>query len=120
MGSTQQAVSTAAMDKDVDPRSTLHPENMQHNARSLNYVRSSISIISGVLAGVLGLTSYSGFLFYLFTSVFAGLTVNLCNAGLRPSHYVKNGTIETATQGLAGNLMAYLLFWTLFYGLVHV
>ncbi|KAK9896026.1 DUF786-domain-containing protein [Cystobasidium minutum MCA 4210] len=108
------------MDSDVDPLTSLHPENMQHNARSLNYVRSSISIISGILAGVIGLTSYSGFVFYLLTSILAGLVVNVCNTALRPKQYFKNGYLETATQGLAGNLMAYLLFWTLFYGLVHV
>lgn len=68
-----------------------------------------ISIISGALAGVLGLTSYSGFAFYLLTSVFAGLTVNLCNASLKPANYFRHGFMETATQGLTGNLMAYLL-----------
>lgn len=62
-----------------------------------------------MLAGVLGLTSYSGFAFYLVTSVFAGLTVNLCNASLKPANYFRNGFVETASQGLAGNLMAYLL-----------
>jgi len=109
-----------SFDDSVDPAKALHPENTQHNARSLNYVRSTLASIAGATAGVLGLTSYSGFMFYFLSSLFAAIVVNLCNTGLSPSKYFRQGFWETASQGLIGNLMSYTLFWTLLYGLVHV
>lgn len=41
----KQLLSASAMpsfDDAVDPAKAFHPENAQHNARSLNYVRSSM------------------------------------------------------------------------------
>lgn len=34
---------TAAADALLDPAKALHPENVAHNARALNYIRSSQS-----------------------------------------------------------------------------
>ncbi|MCO5549501.1 hypothetical protein L7F22_002973 [Adiantum nelumboides] len=39
-------------------------ENIQHNMRSIYYSRTFLSIIGGVVAGILGLTGIAGFLFY--------------------------------------------------------
>ncbi|CAD6577871.1 MAG: ER membrane complex subunit 6 [Cyphobasidiales sp. Tagirdzhanova-0007] len=108
------------MDDLVDPDTSLHPENLAHNERTLHYIRSTIASISGAVAGILGLTSYLGFLFYLLTSIWAACVLAICNTALKPRMYFKNGVIETATQGLINNALSYTLFWTLFYGLVHV
>lgn len=55
------------------------------------------------------LTSYSGFIFYFCTSLLAALILNACSTKLQPAEFFKNGFTETATQGLIGNLMGYLL-----------
>lgn len=83
------------------------------------------------------LTSFYGFGFYFCSSLFAALVVYICNVGLTPRKYFKNGFVETATQGLLGNMMSFTLcmsdtrrlmtrsdeahpVWTMFYGLVHI
>ncbi|KAL7008882.1 hypothetical protein EMMF5_001629 [Cystobasidiomycetes sp. EMM_F5] len=118
---------TAAADALLDPAKALHPENVAHNARALNYIRSTIASIAGAVAGILGvrvarryserqtyrlglqLTSLSGFGFYLLTSIMAACVIYVCNAELKPAKYFYNGFLETATQGLLGNLLSYTL-----------
>ena len=48
-------------------------------------------------------------MFYFLSSLFAAIVVNLCNTGLSPSKYFRQGFWETASQGLIGNLMSYTL-----------
>jgi hypothetical protein len=54
--------------------SPLVPESIQHNSKTLYNLQSLTASLFGVSAGILGLESYSGFLFYL---AFSLLTVFL-------------------------------------------
>ncbi|CAB4374276.1 unnamed protein product [Rhizophagus irregularis] len=70
------------------------PENIVHNVKTITFIRSSMSAITGSAAGILGLTGYSGV-------------------------YFRNGS-DVWTEGVFGGLFSYVLFWTLLYGIVHV
>merc|ERR1711939_85747 len=120
MGTTHGHTSMARIDDYADPDKAHHPENVAHNTKSLNYVRSTLACISGAIAGILGLTSYTGFAFYFITSLWVGGIVAAYNTGFKPGQYFKQGLLETSTQDLIGNSLSYTLFWTLFFGLVHV
>lgn len=48
-------------------------ENIAHNQRQITYIRSVALALSGSVAGILGLTSYAGLLFFLASTI----TVNL-------------------------------------------
>lgn len=45
----------------------LVPENLQHNTRMLSNLRSISSLFLGISAGILGLESVGGFLFYFIS-----------------------------------------------------
>ena len=60
-------------------------------------------------AGVLGLTGLSGFVFYV-----------MCSACLSALLYGKYRNAQSLHEGVVGNVLSFVLFWTLFYGLVHV
>ena len=45
----------------------LSPPQVMHNAQALAFTRTSVSILSGCIAGVLGLTGSFGFAFYLLS-----------------------------------------------------
>lgn len=86
----------------------------------------------GIGAGILGLESYSGFLFYvafslLTTGLFFVLRVVTASLALRSagkpvalldtSAYFRSPW-DFWTGGLSNGLAGYILTWTLFYGLV--
>ncbi|XP_042052528.1 ER membrane protein complex subunit 6-like isoform X1 [Salvia splendens] len=48
----------------LDEIPTFNVENMQNNTRIINYSRTFMSIIGGVIAGILGYTALTGFIFY--------------------------------------------------------
>ncbi|KAK0746126.1 Rab5-interacting protein-domain-containing protein [Schizothecium vesticola] len=115
--------------------SPLVPESIQHNSRSLYNLQSLTASLFGVAAGILGLESYSGFLFYLaftlLTSVlFYAVRVAPSSASpssgkagsggglLDTSRYFRT-TLEFWTGGVLSGLAGYILTWTLFFGIVR-
>ncbi|KAI1849244.1 hypothetical protein JX265_008655 [Neoarthrinium moseri] len=104
------------------------PESVMHNTKALSNIQSLTASIFGVAAGILGLESYSGFLFYLIFSILTTMlfyTVRVAptslKSGLGPfdtSRYFRT-QYEFWTGGIFGGLAGYILTWTLFYGLVR-
>lgn len=96
--------------------------------KALSNLQNLTASIFGAAAGILGLESYSGFLFYfVFTVLTTALfyTIRVAPTSLkagRPmldtSRYFRS-PYEFWTGGLFGGLAGYILTWTLFYGLVR-
>ncbi|CAL4125579.1 unnamed protein product, partial [Meganyctiphanes norvegica] len=74
---------------------------------------------SGALrSGLLGLTSLYGFGFFFLTGVLLWLLL-LVKAGSQwEKYFVSRKTL--LTSGLFSGVFTYVLFWTFFYGMVHV
>ncbi|ORY62186.1 Rab5-interacting protein-domain-containing protein [Pseudomassariella vexata] len=104
------------------------PESVMHNTKALSNLQSLTASIFGVAAGILGLESYNGFLFYF---VFTLLTTVLFYAFRVAPTSLKSGLgmfdtsryyrtqYEFWTGGIFGGLAGYILTWTLFYGLIR-
>jgi hypothetical protein len=101
---------------------------LPYTTQILHNLQSLTASLFGVSAGILGLESYSGFLFYL---VFSLLTAALFyavrvaptslaagKAPLDTSRYFKS-PFEFWAGGLMNELAGFILTWTLFYGLVR-
>ncbi|XP_073996708.1 ER membrane protein complex subunit 6 isoform X3 [Rhodnius prolixus] len=91
---------------------------LRNNSAIVEYCRTSMSALSGSTAGLLGLTGFYGFGFYLFAVV--GLWgLLMVKAG---SHWKKYfvSRRHVLTNGFFGGLFTYILFWTFIYGMVHV
>eukprot|EP00250_Pteridium_aquilinum_P027635 c3536_g1_i1 orf=113-478(+) len=93
-------------------------ENIQHNMRTIYYSRTFLSIIGGVVAGVLGLTSITGFLFYFAIMMATSAGVAL-KAGLNIERYFDSWNRITL-DGLTAGLMSFVLFWSFAYDIVHI
>ncbi|RDY09521.1 ER membrane protein complex subunit 6, partial [Mucuna pruriens] len=52
---------------------TFNAENMQSNMKTIYYSRTFLSIIGGVVAGILGFTGLKGFVFYLLLMALTSL-----------------------------------------------
>ncbi|KAH9888235.1 Rab5-interacting protein-domain-containing protein [Xylariomycetidae sp. FL2044] len=104
------------------------PESVMHNTKAYSNLQTLTASIFGAAAGILGLESYGGFLFYvvftfLTTALFYAIRVapTSLKAGhsvLDTSRYFRTG-YEFWAGGLLGGLAGYILTWTLFYGLVR-
>ncbi|CAG8452423.1 9715_t:CDS:2 [Rhizophagus irregularis] len=94
------------------------PENIVHNVKTITFIRSSMSAITGSAAGILGLTGYSGFIFYTLTAILTSFLIWSIKTNANPGVYFRNGS-DVWTEGVFGGLFSYVLFWTLLYGIVH-
>ena len=119
--------------------------NLQHNQKSLYYVKSSkftpfsfslssflllslsnltlfvvvgvaTACLAGTTAGILGLTNLQGFLFFFLTTLLTGSSFTIFNCRLKPEKFFLN-TRETVLSGLGEGLFSYVLFWTRKYSL---
>jgi ER membrane protein complex subunit 6 len=93
--------------------------------QTLTTLRNLTASLFGVGAGILGLESYPGFLFYLAFSLLTSALVYIFRVrptaipgGAGMKTYFR-GSMELWTGGLLEGLSGFVLTWTLFYGLVR-
>ena len=96
----------------------INSRNVMHNAKSLNFSRTALSVLAGVVAGILGLTSLYGFLLYFVVSGVLGLYYMLSEATSSAVHFLSKQQLVTGF--VFENVFTYILVWTLMYGCVHV
>ncbi|KUJ24084.1 uncharacterized protein LY89DRAFT_703304 [Mollisia scopiformis] len=105
-------------------------ESVLHNTKVLTTLHNLTASLFGVGAGILGLESYPGFLFYflfsLLTSVLVyafrvrpGIIKEAQSSGSSGMQRYFRGSMELWTGGLIEGLSGFVLTWTLFYGLVR-
>ena len=93
--------------------------------QTVTTLRNLTASLFGIGAGILGLESYPGFLFYLaFSLLTSGLVYafrvrpTAIRGGAGMKTYFR-GSMELWTGGLLEGLSGFVLTWTLFYGLVR-
>ena len=88
------------------------------NENSLEQCRTSVSALSGCVAGILGLTSYKGFLFYGVSMLLLSI---ILFGFIRHEHRKLFSSLKHVfTNGFFNGLLTYVLFWTFLYGMIHV
>ncbi|XP_066309423.1 uncharacterized protein [Miscanthus floridulus] len=96
----------------------FHAENLVSNVKSINYSRTFLSIISGVVAGIWGFTGLMGFVFYFLVMMVASLML-LVKAKFSVHTYFDSWN-RIIIEGVLGGLMSFVLFWTFAYDIVHI
>ena len=97
---------------------TFNAENMQSNMKIIYYSRTFLSIIGGVVAGILGFTGLKGFVFYLLLMAFTSL--GLVAKAKFSTHTYFDSWNRVLLDGFLGGLMSFVLFWTFAYDIVHI
>ena len=94
--------------------------NIQSNARTIQWIRSFMSLTGGTMMGILGFTGLQGFIGFLILHVVVSTAI-VAKASFSLTDYVPGSKLPNfLIEGLTGELMSFLMFWTMFYGLVHV
>lgn len=103
---------------DINDLPTFKVENMQSNMKVIYYSRTFMSIIGGVIAGVLGFTGLMGFVFYFLVMAITSLGLT-AKAGFS-IHSFFDSWNRIILDGFLGGLMSFVLFWTFAYDMVHI
>ncbi|XP_028080325.1 ER membrane protein complex subunit 6-like isoform X1 [Camellia sinensis] len=97
---------------------TLNAENMQNNMKAVYYCRTFMCIIGGVVAGILGFTGLTGFIFYFLVMAITSVGL-IAKAGFSIHSYFDSWN-QIIFDGILGGLMSFVLFWTFAYDFVHI
>eukprot|EP00568_Trieres_chinensis_P003982 CAMPEP_0183291876 /NCGR_PEP_ID=MMETSP0160_2-20130417/1140_1 /TAXON_ID=2839 ORGANISM="Odontella Sinensis, Strain Grunow 1884" /NCGR_SAMPLE_ID=MMETSP0160_2 /ASSEMBLY_ACC=CAM_ASM_000250 /LENGTH=126 /DNA_ID=CAMNT_0025452741 /DNA_START=115 /DNA_END=495 /DNA_ORIENTATION=+ len=90
-----------------------------HNAKKVDKIRSFLGIASGCVAGVLGLTGLSGLVCFLVLHLIVNLSI-LAKMKFNLRAYSRQSLLAFLAADLQKCAMSFMLFWTLFYGLVYL
>lgn len=102
----------------TDDIPTFNAENLQNNMKMIYYSRTFLSIIGGVIAGILGFTGLNGFIFYFL--VMAITSVGLAAKARFSIHSYFDCWNRIILDGFLSGLMSFVLFWTFAYDIVHI
>eukprot|EP00257_Ricinus_communis_P018002 XP_015576581.1 ER membrane protein complex subunit 6 [Ricinus communis] len=97
---------------------TFSAENLQSNMKVIYYSRTFLSIIGGVIAGILGLTGLNGFIFYFL--VMATTSIGLLAKAKFSVHSYFGSWNQIILDGFFSGLLSFVLFWTFAYDIVHI
>jgi ER membrane protein complex subunit 6 len=105
---------------DAPAGKTLNPLAASRNLQAAAYVRTLLAVVVGCAAGILGLTGTAGFVAYGVQHVLGSLLL-LALARWRPADYFPGASVAgTLLGGIGDNVLAFVLFWTLLFALVHI
>ena len=103
---------------EVDFSEVFAMDRIGYNARILNFVRTFVAIISGCAAGIMGITGLYGFACFFISTLLLSVGLYL-KVSCEPKPFFKKPE-DIWTEGIMQGLMSYILFWTLFYDIVHI
>ena len=92
---------------------------MIHNNKTIDHVRTLLTLIGGCCAGVLGCTGLNGAILYLIMYAVIQLSF-LAMMGFDSAKYTTLSTPKFLVSGIESYGLSYVLFWTLVYALVYI
>ncbi|KAK4599135.1 hypothetical protein RGQ29_009270 [Quercus rubra] len=87
----------------MDSIPTFNAEHLQSNMKTVYYSRTFLSIIGGVIAGIMGFTSLTGFIFYFLIMAITSVGL-LAKAGFTVHSYFDSWN-RVLLDGFLGGLM---------------
>eukprot|EP00320_Phaeocystis_rex_P002805 CAMPEP_0119059646 /NCGR_PEP_ID=MMETSP1178-20130426/3733_1 /TAXON_ID=33656 /ORGANISM="unid sp, Strain CCMP2000" /LENGTH=111 /DNA_ID=CAMNT_0007040691 /DNA_START=116 /DNA_END=451 /DNA_ORIENTATION=- len=103
---------------DVDLSEIFSMDKIAYNARNVNYCRVFVAILSGATSGIMGLEGLMGFIAFFASTMVLSLGMYL-KMNSDPKPFFKRGG-DVWTEGIGQALMSYVMFWTLFFDIVHI
>lgn len=90
------------------------------NAQTLGFIRNWMTIFMGSIAGILGLTGFNGFILYIALYLVCSISI-LAKLNFNPERcFPKQTSVNFVFSGITGQMVPFVMYWTLFYALVHL
>ncbi|KAJ3376114.1 hypothetical protein GGF31_000181 [Allomyces arbusculus] len=94
---------------------------LMHNTQVLTFCRSAFAIVAGITAGILGLTGWAGFGFFVVATLVLSALLTVVKVGARQTRYFKAPMQEIWVSGVtSGGVFTYILFWTMVNGMIRI
>ncbi len=94
-------------------------ETLQKNTREIQLTQIVLYIALGVMCGICGLTGLKGFIVYIAFSVIIAVALSM-KMSFNSKNYVNQTFFQLFMDGMTGQIMSFVTFWTLAYSLVYV
>ncbi|KAF0700171.1 Aste57867_9299 [Aphanomyces stellatus] len=94
-------------------------ENVQKNESVVEFAQTAMCVVTGSIAGVVGLTAFQGFVFMVALYVLTSASL-LAKMGFDVETYFNMKWYSFLFYGIGGHIVSFILFWTLGYGMVHI
>mmetsp|Transcript_3856 Transcript_3856/g.5571 ORF Transcript_3856/g.5571 Transcript_3856/m.5571 type:complete len:126 (+) Transcript_3856:203-580(+) len=105
---------------DVDSKDAFDPMVLRLNLNRIDQVRSYMGIVSGCVAGIGGLTGLEGLACFILLHVFVALCIWASKMNFNLKAYTRQSWMGYLTTNIQQCGLSFMLFWTLFYGLVYL
>lgn len=89
------------------------------NGHEIDKLQIFMGIVTGCIAGILGLKDVAGLLFFFFLQTVVFMTT-LIHMSYNLESFLDEHLCSFIFRTIRNSAMPFLLFWTLFYGLVHL
>ncbi|KAL7575845.1 hypothetical protein ACA910_003164 [Epithemia clementina (nom. ined.)] len=101
-------------------KEVVDPMAMAMNMQRIDRIKNVMCIVSGCVAGICGLTGFSGFVCFALWHFFVCLVIWSTKMKCNLSAYTKQSWFTYVGAGAQQLVLSFTLFWTLFYGLVYL
>ena len=106
-------------DAELDFSEVFATDRIMYNGRILNFCRVFVAIVSGCAAGIMGITGIiMGFACFFISTLLLSVGLYL-KVSCEPKPFFKKPE-DIWFEGIMQAAMSYVLFWTLFYDIVHI
>ncbi|TDH70151.1 hypothetical protein CCR75_001635 [Bremia lactucae] len=95
-------------------------EIMKNNEKAVEYIHTSMCVIAGCMAGIMGMTGLQGFAFLAAIYVATAISIWVIKLGMDVKVYFNTSVMSFIVGGVLSQALSFILFWTLSYGLVHI
>ncbi|GBG34722.1 ER membrane protein complex subunit 6 [Hondaea fermentalgiana] len=91
------------------------------NMKAIGYIRTISTIVGGFSAGIFGFTGFKGFALFVIQYLLTSMAIVAFNFGGRTKIYVpQTSNLAFLVSGMGNEALAFVLYWTLMYALVHI
>lgn len=120
LGGGPQPASQPGQNPDGETTEVFDFHAQQNNIRKMESIRAFMGIVNGCCAGILGLTNLKGIMFFVGMHLVVSVCLLMRIGGNLEKFRKGIGMAGFMMEGLQSSFMSYMLFWTLFYGLVYL
>mmetsp|Transcript_9223 Transcript_9223/g.13827 ORF Transcript_9223/g.13827 Transcript_9223/m.13827 type:complete len:131 (+) Transcript_9223:58-450(+) len=119
-GGPDMAMMGGPSNSDDNNKEVFDMDAFRYNFRKMDKIRSFMGIVAGCVAGVLGLTGLSGLVCFLILHISVNLSILAFKMNFNLKAYTQESMISFLLADFQKCAMSFMLFWTLFFGLVYL
>lgn len=95
------------------------PETIGQNNYHISKLRTLFCITSGIICGILGLTSLKGLMFFLIASIISDIVI-MSKMQFKLNNMLNTNILYFCLDGFTFTSMTFVVFWIMSFTIVHI